>query len=140
MDVERSPDFATQSLRIDNLPTTYLFHNGKALDKVVGTLTPQAMTSLVNKAASLASTGKQEAGPTELLTEASKLLAEGKVEDALQVYMSVLQQSKEKHGASAYAGMALCALAVQGMRHASTRGCCCCWPWLVTYASNSIGW
>ena len=111
MDVEKSPDFAAQ-LRIENLPTTFLFHNGKALEKVVGTLTPQALTSLVNKAAALA--GKQEPSSNELLTEANKLLTEGKVEDALQVYMALLQKSKEHHGASAYAGMALCALAVQG--------------------------
>jgi thioredoxin-like negative regulator of GroEL len=112
LDAQRYSEFATNSLRIENLPTTYLFHNGKALDKIVGTMGQQQVTELVKKAASLL--GKQEPDPTELMTEAGKLLTEGKVEDALQVYMSVLQQSKDKHGASAYAGMALCALAVQG--------------------------
>jgi thioredoxin-like negative regulator of GroEL len=115
LDAERHSDFATNSLRIENLPTTYLFHNGKALDKVVGSMGQQQVAGLVNKAAALL--GKQEPGAPELLTEAGKLLTEGKVEEALQVYMAVLQQSKDKHGASAYAGMALCALAVQGQVH-----------------------
>eukprot|EP00281_Chroomonas_sp_CCMP1168_P029341 CAMPEP_0206240526 /NCGR_PEP_ID=MMETSP0047_2-20121206/15987_1 /ASSEMBLY_ACC=CAM_ASM_000192 /TAXON_ID=195065 /ORGANISM="Chroomonas mesostigmatica_cf, Strain CCMP1168" /LENGTH=374 /DNA_ID=CAMNT_0053665317 /DNA_START=157 /DNA_END=1281 /DNA_ORIENTATION=- len=110
MDVDKCPQFAAQ-LQITNLPTIFLFHKGKALDKQVGSLAPEGVASLVKKAQALSGA----VGPTanELMVEAGKLLSQSKVQEALQMYMHVSQISREAHGASALSGMALCALAVK---------------------------
>lgn len=115
MDVDKCPEIA-QQLKVQNLPTIFLFHNGKVKQSTVGSLSADGIQTFIKKATALS--GGTAPSANELMIQAGKLLSESRVEEALQVYMQVAQMSREVHGASALAGMTLCALAVKDMEAA----------------------
>jgi hypothetical protein len=98
MSTERCPSITAQ-LKIDSVPCLMTFVGGKVVDKSPGgmpslDLASQYVAKMVDLGATTAA--------TNTMIQAGQLLAEGKVEEALQQYMAVLQMSKVKHGAVAH--------------------------------------
>lgn len=98
MSTEKCPSITAQ-LKIDSVPCLMTFVGGKVVDKSPGgmpslDLASQYVAKMVDLGATTAA--------TNTMIQAGKLLAEGKVEEALQQYMAVLQMSKVKHGAVAH--------------------------------------
>jgi len=117
MNVDVEADIAGQ-LRVDMLPTLFLIYEGKVVEKISGTLTPQGVEALVAKALKLAGM-KTQAAHNETLIAAGKLLSQGEPDNAAQLYTQVLQAARDTHGALATAGLSLCAMARQDLEGAS---------------------
>lgn len=98
MSVEKCPSIAAH-LKIDSVPCLMTFVGGKVVDKSPGGMPSLDFASqYVAKMVDLgASTSANNA-----MIQAGQLLGEGKVEEALQMYMEVLKMSKVKHGAVAH--------------------------------------
>ena len=104
MNIDREADIAGQ-LRVDVLPTLFLIYEvgplfppskdsapaltclvqGKVVEKISGTLTPQGVESLVAKALKLAGM-KTQASHSETLIAAGKLLSQGEPDKAAALY------------------------------------------------------
>lgn len=86
-----------QQLKVDSVPTCLTFMGGKMVDRTSGAMSLEVAQQYVAKMMELS----VSRGASQIMINAGKLLGEGKLEEALHAYMSVLQMSKAKHGAAA---------------------------------------
>ena len=114
LDIDEHPDIAEQ-LRVGMLPTLYLTHGGKIVDKLAGEQRQDKIIAFVAKAVGLNSSR----GADELLIEASDLLSNGNHEEAKLIYFEVLEAARATHGALAMSGAALCSMAARDYEAAS---------------------
>jgi putative thioredoxin len=105
INVDALPELA-QALQVASLPTVMLLHKGKLVDSFQGDVPDAQIKQFVEKAIGLAG-GAGAAGPAAL-KEAAALLEAGDVPAATQLFAELLQLPEM--GASARAGLALCAL------------------------------
>jgi len=93
------------SLQIKSLPTVLLVHKGKLADSFTGAVDDQQLAAFVRKAADLAG---GSGAADRALEQAQAALAAGDVAAADQLFRALGQLPE--HGATATAGIAMCAL------------------------------
>ena len=94
------------ALQVKSLPTVMVVHKGKLVDSFKGGLPDDKLKEFMDRVVALA--GGPASGK-RALEDGAKLLAEGKLAEATQVYADLT--ALPEHAASATAGLALCALA-----------------------------
>ncbi|MYG42637.1 MAG: co-chaperone YbbN [Rhodobacteraceae bacterium] len=101
LDVDANQNIAAQ-LRIQSIPTVYVFMDGQPVDGFTGAKTAAEIEKF------LAEIVKKSGGTTveEILEEANELLASGGVAEASQIFATVLQDYPENP--IAYAGLISC--------------------------------
>ena len=87
-------------LRIQSIPTVYAFFEGRPVDAFQGALPPSELKAFVDKLAALAG----DDGLGAALEEGDRLLAEGAVVEAAQLFAAILGQEPES--AAALGGLA----------------------------------
>lgn len=87
-------------LRIQSIPTVYAFFEGRPVDAFQGALPPSELKAFVDKLAALAG----DDGLGAALEEADRLLSEGAVVEAAQLFAGILGQEPEN--AAAFGGLA----------------------------------
>ena len=105
MDIDECQEIAG-AMNIDVVPTLFLIRDKKVITKVTGDLTDAQIADFLAKGDAAA----KQSDAAKTLAQAGEHLAAGEIEPALQAYGRVLEADKEKYGAVAMAGMALCAL------------------------------
>ena len=104
INVDNLPELAS-ALQVKSLPTVMLLHGGKLVDQFQGVLPDAQLKQFIDKAVALA--GGANVGP-RALEEAAALLEAGDVPGATSLYAELIQLPEQ--GASARAGLAMCAL------------------------------
>lgn len=105
VNVDALPELA-QALQVKSLPTVMAVHKGKLVDSFQGALADDKLKAWVDKVVALA--GGPGVGK-RALEVASELLEAGNLPEATQAYAELA--ALPEFGASAHAGLALCALA-----------------------------
>ncbi|MCC5966401.1 MAG: co-chaperone YbbN [Natronohydrobacter sp.] len=98
INIDEHPGVAGQ-LRVQSIPTVYAFFQGQPVDGFQGAQPPSALKQFVAKLAGLAGDG----GLSDALDEADKMLDEGAVTDAAQIFAAVL--AEDEANARAFAGL-----------------------------------
>ena len=99
VNVDENQTIAGQ-LRIQSIPTVYAFYQGRPVDAFQGALPASQLKQFVDKLIGLAGDG----GLGEALDEAERLLAEGALAEAAQVFAAIL--AEEPENAAALGGLA----------------------------------
>jgi len=99
IDVDRNQSIAAQ-LRIQSIPTVYVFFQGKPVDGFQGAVPPSEIAAFVERAAALAGDG----GLSEAVAAAEEMLAQGAAADAAQTFAAILGEDPDN--AAAYGGLA----------------------------------
>jgi putative thioredoxin len=92
-------------LRVQSIPTVYVFHEGQPVDAFQGALPQSEIQAFVDKAAALAGDG----GLGEAVEMALEMLNTGALEDAVQIFEAILEEEPEN--AAAFGGLAAARLA-----------------------------
>ncbi|MFC4351892.1 thioredoxin [Fodinicurvata halophila] len=105
IDVDQNQELA-QQLRIQSLPTVYAFYQGQPIDGFQGVLPESQLNEFLKRVTDAA--GVSAGGPTtqELLEQAEQQRKDGQAEEAMQTYISILEQDSENAGA--FAGLLRC--------------------------------
>lgn len=105
IDVDQNQELA-QQLRIQSLPTVYAFYQGQPIDGFQGVLPESQLNEFLKRVTDAA--GVSAGGPTtqELLDQAEQQRKDGQAEEAMQTYISILEQESEN--AAAFAGLLRC--------------------------------
>ena len=109
VDIDQNPEIA-QQLRIQSIPTVYVFRNGQPVDGFMGALPDSQIQQFVTKLAG-GGGGHDHGGPEhtiEVLAVAAQALEAGDLATAAQAYGHVLQD--EPGHPAAVAGLARCYL------------------------------
>ena len=99
-------------LRIQSIPTVYAFFEGRPVDAFQGALPPSELKAFVDKLAALAG----DDGLGAALEEGDRLLAEGAVVEAAQLFAAILGQEPES--AAALGGLARAHIALSELDQA----------------------
>ena len=98
VNVDENQTIAAQ-LRIQSIPTVYVFWQGQPVDGFQGALPGSQIDAFVKKSAELAGDG----GLSEAIAAAEEMLAEGAAADAAETFAAIL--AEEPENAAAYAGL-----------------------------------
>ncbi len=98
VNVDENQAIAAQ-LRIQSIPTVYVFWQGQPVDGFQGALPGSQIDAFVKKAAALAGDG----GLSEAIAAAEEMLEEGAAADAAETFAAIL--AEEPENAAAYAGL-----------------------------------
>jgi putative thioredoxin len=102
------------NLQLQEIPTVFAIHEKKVVNKIQGNLNDTEIAGFVANCAHLAKLASGEG----MLEQASELLSTGEIQEALTIYGTILhkpQDHSEVVRASAMAGMAMCALALDDL-------------------------
>ena len=105
------------NLQLQEIPTVFAIHDKKVVNKIQGNLNDTEIAGFVANCAHLAKLASGEG----MVQQASELLSNGEVQEALSLYGTILhkpQDHSEAVRASAMAGMAMCALALNDLEGA----------------------
>lgn len=94
-----------QALRVQSVPAVFAFFQGRPVDGFAGVQPPSQIKAFIDKLVSTAAQnmpGAIDVG--EALQQAAQALADGQLEQAQQLYLTILHQ--EENNAAAYAGVA----------------------------------
>ena len=101
MNIEEYPEVSAQ-LRIQSIPTIVAFFDGKPIDAITGAVSEDEITKFITKIANIAENENDEPPQLiEALEQAEKLAEQGEqeIEQALQIFMSILAQFPENEKA-----------------------------------------
>ncbi len=101
VNVDENQGIAGQ-LRIQSIPTVYVFWQGQPVDGFQGAVSPAEIKAFVQKSANLG--GEEDNGLADALEAAEQMLQEGAAVDAAQTFAAIL--GEEAENAAAYAGLA----------------------------------
>lgn len=102
-------------LRIQSLPTVYVFWQGQPVDGFQGAISPAEIKAFVEKSADLG--GEEDNGLADALEAAEQMLGEGAAVDAAQTFAAIL--GEEPENAAAFAGLARSHLAMDEVDQAA---------------------
>lgn len=105
VDVDQNQMIAGQ-LRIQSIPTVYVFWKGQPVDGFQGALPQSEVNKFVDRMAALGGDG----GLAEALDAAEQMLTEGAVQDAAETFGAILEE--EPGNANAYGGLVRCHIAL----------------------------
>ena len=121
IDIDQNQDIATQ-LRIQSIPTVYIFHGGRVLDVFQGVLPESQLRTLLTRLIEVSSGGGggQAGGPVaELLAQAQALLDTDNHQGARGLYQRLLEVDPEN--AAAIQGELRCMIIVGELAEARAR-------------------
>ncbi|WP_035723564.1 thioredoxin [Fodinicurvata fenggangensis] len=105
IDVDQNQELA-QQLRIQSLPTVYAFYQGQPIDGFQGALPESQLKEFITRVTEAAGVSAPGATTEELLQQAEAQRKDGQAEEAMQTYISILEQESEN--AAALAGLLRC--------------------------------
>jgi putative thioredoxin len=105
VDVDQNQMIAGQ-LRIQSIPTVYVFWQGQPVDGFQGALPQSEVNKFVDRMAALGGDG----GLADALEAAEQMLTEGAVQDAAETFAAILDE--DPGNAAAYGGVVRCHLAL----------------------------
>lgn len=108
IDVDKNPEFAGQ-LRVQSIPSVYVFKDGQPVDGFQGALPPSEVTAFVEKIAALGGE-PDDGGLSAALEVAEEMLTEGDATGAAETFAAILQE--DTANALAYSGLVRAYLAL----------------------------
>jgi putative thioredoxin len=116
VNIDQNPDLA-QALRIQSVPTVYIFHQGRPVDGFTGARPESELRALVDKLKTLAANNDpaaaEKADLAQLLAQGEKDFAAGDYDAAIASYSTALDAAPDN--ADALAGIAWCLVAQKEM-------------------------
>lgn len=107
-----------QQLRIQSIPTVYVFWQGQPVDGFQGAVTEAEVQDFVKRAAALGPGAEGEDGLAEALVAAEEMLAAGEIVGAAQTFAAILGEAPENAGA--YGGLVRAHIALEELDEADT--------------------
>ncbi len=114
VNADTSPNITGQ-LRIQSLPTVYVFWQGQPVDGFQGAISPAEVKAFVEKSADLG--GEVDNGLADALDAAEQMLEEGAADDAAQTFAAVLEEEPEN--AQALSGVVRSHIAMDALDQAA---------------------